>query len=294
MNDETGPRWADILAHLLSPHATAYYERTGSRRAAAFACDRAGLAGMLAERGLPIFDAVLAYEALIGGVSEALLAHEQLYGKRISLTLDGLLTYEGKLLLPLTAIPTYEHWMDESGTIYLVNQDVDYCEPSVESFIHVFEQGAFREDLESYKAPPPGSDAARRPFGFQLWSHLGETIAKALDVPLFEPASDKYGPIWYGERAFIKERRLRKWEEWTAVRVSSMDLAVLAVQAATKKDPGARGEWQSTIDKQPAADAPIAARFWFGPSDPCGPTSIYGEVQIVRGSDGYRVHLSRA
>ena len=244
---------------------------------------------MLAERGLPVFGPILVYEEAVGGVSEALLTHEQLCGKHVPLTIDRLLMYEGRPLLPVTPLGTYEDWIDADGTLYLAVQEVDYCEPRAESFLYNFERGAFSEDLQWHKAPPPESDAAKRPFGFQLWAYLGETIAHALDVPRFEPASDKYVSIWYDEGTFIEERHHREWSEWTTVRASSMDRAALAVQAAMEKDARARGEWQGIIDTQPIGNAPIAARFWFGPHEPYCPPKITGEVQIARASEGYRL-----
>ncbi len=258
MDDETtGPMLVDLLRSRLSAHGIAYLG--DERRSPELAADPDRLRSMLVQRGLPVFDKVLEYEATFGGIVEEIAAWETRGTKARRFSADRLVHYHGKPLLPLDMTEPYERWMDEEGAIYIVDQDVDYCEPQSSSLVHGLEKRPFYDEImDSHSSPM--SRTPRRKHSLSLAFFYGDPVARALRLARFEPAGDRYSDIWFDETRLLVETRLRGMDESTRLLSAHMDDIVHAVEAVNVVDPLAAGQLEGEDPGLGQPGDPIVAR----------------------------------
>lgn len=253
--DEDRMRVVDLLGAQLSARAIAYL---GDDRCAPESTVE-HLRSMLLERGLPVFEKVLEYHRIFGGVTDAIEAREATSSGTVRLNGERLIRYQGRPLLPLGPPALEEYWMDEKGTEYLVDQDVDYCEPWSSSVVHTLEKSPFFQEIRR-SFPSPLSMYRRRNYRLSLAGHHGERLAGTLALERFEPACDAYGDFWTDDTRLLVENRLRGRDERTYLHAADLDDIVQAVQAVNAVDPLATGQLEGEDPGAGQPGDPIVAR----------------------------------
>ena len=149
--------------------------------------------------------------------------------------------------------------MDEEGAIYIVDQDVDYCEPQSSSLVHGLEKRPFYDEImDSHSSPM--SRTPRRKHSLSLAFFYGDPVARALRLARFEPACDRYSDIWFDETRLLVETRLRGMDESTSLLAVHMDDIVKAVQAVNAVDPLATGQLEGDDPGPGQPGDPVVAR----------------------------------
>lgn len=287
---------AALFRGLLSDRALAELEHMKVVRDPAKTCDAQTLRRVLEERGLPVYQSVLQFEERCGGVHGSgdragymgTFAVLPLFDVRWSrspgehVQHDRVMSYQGRLLLPITHGCVSEYWMDENGVIYFVDEDVDECSPDTVSYVHFLEQWALWNNKERLGA------ACQR---FVIKRSVGSAIANALDLPCHLRASDGYSTWWIRDADYVIDRFERYFcyatRRETIVQLASMDDVVGAVRTATAQDPQLRMDWHGPNGPPPAAGEPIVARV--GWHDYRVPEAV-GEILFIGSPGNFRVH----
>ncbi|XXX76341.1 hypothetical protein WMF30_52700 [Sorangium sp. So ce134] len=273
----------EALSDVLSEHAQTVLRQRGMKRNPRKTCTAERLTELLAERGLPVWDTALELERRLGGVTTApgmtmmgVFAALQGFESDCRLSIDRLLRYEDQILLPVSEPGNSESWMDRTGVLYMVFPDDDFCTPTDASYLTWLERSAFvAEDLRIPQV---------RPFGVMAWTLAGETAARALGVPLFSPASDQFGTIWYQHGICVDENRVPNYRCDTVVRADTIDAAVRALEAIAGHAPEAPLAWLGPRGEPPRAGEPVRR---FARRDSSG--SQLGEILVVGEPGRYRV-----
>lgn len=283
------PKASEALRGILSDHALRLLDAKGATYDAGGALRAQQLRSKLLELDLPVHDAILEYEQVVGGICygdnapSGPLAAISAHSKNIPLRREHLLRYGDHLLLPVTGPSGTETWIDEHGTLYLVFPDSDFCEPCDGSFIGELEREAFRR--ENFGSIESGL-AEVRPFGVVVYALMGERIARALGVPPFPPTWDDYGKTWFLSELTIEERQIKDYRRDTTVRAKSTDDAVRAMQSIHAADPRAVMGWFAHADASPRPGEPVVQRF------PCFDSAgreLNTEVRVHGSPGDYRV-----
>ncbi len=141
----------------------------------------------------------------------------------------SLLSRDGHLLLPI-ALDEQDlgsgFWIDGDGTI-LFDEDLEETYVFASSFSVFLERVAFiRERLSRWRSPW----FAECDGTLVIHGCVGSTVATALDLPLFGPASDGFSSTWFvPNRALVVEEAA--YFGATTVTASTLDSVLMAAQA---------------------------------------------------------------
>ena len=196
----------------------------------------------------------------------------------------SLLSRDGHLLLPI-ALDEQDlgsgFWIDGDGTI-LFDEDLEETYVFASSFSVFLERVAFiRERLSRWRSPW----FAECDGTLVIHGCVGSTIATALDLPLFGPASDGFSSTWFvPNRALVVEEAA--YFGATTVTASTLDSVLMAAQAVVSASPHMLAHWRD-YSPPPETHETIAARMPL--HDPGAGRDPAGELLFWGGPGRYRI-----
>lgn len=305
------------------PHALRVLERLGASRDPARTCSAEVLTTLFHERGLPAFGPVLEFEQRFGGVTWG----KDVFGACCALrsgvdlrTLAGLVgsdleDYLGEVFLPISFrshYPRANYWMNAAGTIYMVHEadsfpvaDSAACfwerealragEPGAltlhlkwcamptftEADFARFENRGMETEEENEEAPPA-------PYDEDPQAVFDASLAAAIDLPLFGPATDRWRRVWFDGKRLLYPHY--PWQPADRlVRTLGMDELVPIARAVRAVRSSAVAAFDGPLGDAPGADEPIAAQLLA-----CDEREdLVGELLFIGQPGSYRAHLRR-
>ena len=318
--DNAEPSWIRALTGTLSPHALGVLERSGARRDPAQTCSTDELTALLRERGLPIFEAALEFERQFGGATW----EGDTFGLCAALrsgvdlrTLAGLAgsdleEYLGEPVVPVSFrrhYPRAYYWMNAAGVIYMVNEVEHY--PAADSAACFWEREALKKDdpaapalLLQWSSMPTftdadwtrfegGSandddddDAPPTPYDQDPQASLDEAFARAIDLPLFKPATDRWRRVWFDGSRLLFPHSSRRFAD-RLVRTGDMDEIVRSARAAKEVRPNVLATFQGPLGQAPSSGDPVAVTLLAYEEG----KGVVGELVFIGAPGAYRAHL---
>lgn len=239
-------RASALLGDRLSRHARDVLDLLGIRRDPSLTCAPALLRRLLADRGLPVHESALELEERAGGVrlgGTTQLATFAALTRHPELGPGDLLEHEGRRLLPIDGAEIIELWIDEAGTIYRGDRgegagdpEEGFCAPLYSGYVTMLERFALQH--EPHWSADPRLRAGQR-HHVSVWGKAGEAMARALGLPFFAAASDRFGRVWFRNPALIEEIDVPGYRVETSAFLGTPDAATAAARAAREALPEA-------------------------------------------------------
>jgi hypothetical protein len=314
-----GPLLVNSLRDVLSRQAISRLELLDVRRDLQQTCSEEELRAALTHRGLPIYESVLEFERRCGGTFWPLHGTLDRLGTWVAIRNlewpgrpsppELLIECEGERLLPISAHRGgCDFWMSEGGIIFFCD-DIDW-NPTADSYTIFLERESLKWGspeqlgilLRWYELPTMTEedfveierrlkyadvnvDEPPRPYAEDPQAGFDRRLAEALELPLFEPATDRWRHVWFdGSRLLFPYYPWRESER--LLRANDMDDIVRIVRAAQDVRPGVVATWRGPCGEAPKAGEPIAARIQAYDYR----RDVYGELLFIGTPGNFRVH----